>query len=384
MDKNHDDTGRTDGGQFEARNRHEVEPAQEQLPAIGLIAQDDIVVLENILEAQDLEIETYIITTQDSDSVVGRIARELGAKVFQTPIAESNDENLRQLLSTYAKVEGATGIIIPEDGAGRIDIERSISSHQGEEFVSKAVPKKTGSEAPSTSNQTVSGAEQGVLAIIPAYNEEKKIAEVVEQTQQYVDEVLVIDDASTDETVSAADKVADGVISHPENMGVGGAVHTGYQASIKYDYDIVIQIDADGQHDPAYIPDLLRKMDSEDADMVIGSRWLNSSYEDYSFVRRVGIKFFTAETNILGGLDITDVTSGFRAYRVDMLDDLGRTENSHWALEQTLEAARKGYNITEISVPMPPAPDGSQFDLETFLSYPPRMFLTSLKVILFR
>lgn len=223
---------------------------------------------------------------------------------------------------------------------------------------------------------------ESVVAIIPAYNEEDTIKEVIIQTRKYVEEVIVIDDSSTDATKSIARKYADKVITHQRNLGVGGAVATGYEAAIHDGYDIVIQIDGDGQHDPAYIPKMIDKMKQKGADMVIGSRWLNDSYRNYSFVRRMGIQFFTMEVNILGGEDITDVTSGFRAYRTSMLNVLSRPDNSHWALGQTLEAARKGYTIHEISVPMPPEPEGSQFDLVTFLKYPPRMVRTTIKVLL--
>jgi len=226
--------------------------------------------------------------------------------------------------------------------------------------------------------------EQSVGAIVPAYNEADTLRQVVSDTKQYVDQVIVVDDASTDETFEIAAESADGVVRHPQNMGVGGAVQTGYLAALREGHDIVIQIDGDGQHDPSFIPDLLEKMDEEDADMVIGSRWLNESYKEYSLVRRCGINFFTYEANLLGGIDITDVTSGFRAYRADMLRDLEQPETSHWALEQTLEAARSGYRIAEISTPMPPETDDSQFDVGTFLRYPPRMILISLKVLLFR
>lgn len=225
---------------------------------------------------------------------------------------------------------------------------------------------------------------QSTLAIVPAYNESGSIADIVSDTSDFVDDVFVIDDSSTDATRDIAKEHADGVISHPKNMGVGAAVHTGYLAAVRRGYDVVVQVDADGQHDPSYIPDLLSTLTEEDADMVIGSRWLNASYQEYTWLRRSGIKFYTVEANLLGGLGITDVTSGFRAYRVSMLDDLQRPESSHWALEQTLEAARKGYEIAEVSVPMPPAPEGSQFDPGTFARYPGRMALITLKVLLFR
>ncbi|MFW5978131.1 MAG: glycosyltransferase family 2 protein [Halohasta sp.] len=223
-----------------------------------------------------------------------------------------------------------------------------------------------------------------VLAIVPAYNEAETIADVVTETSRYVDKVVVIDDASTDGTASRAREVADGVVTHPRNMGVGGAVHTGYLVGVREAFDVVVQIDGDGQHDPADIPRFLERIVDGEADMVVGSRWLNDSHREYSLVRRAGIRFFTWEVNTLADLDITDVTSGFRAYTTELLADLSRPENSHWALEQTLETSRKGYRIVEISTPMPPETDGSQFDLGTFLKYPPRMIKTTMKVLLFR
>ena len=260
-----------------------------------------------------------------------------------------------------------------------------------DKFIPMNINATSSTSAQSTSEPKSQGAvsenEQSagpVIAIIPAYNEGEALEEVIQETKPYVDKVVVVNDASTDATETIASKHADGVVTHRQNTGVGGAVHTGYQVAIRDGFDTVIQIDGDGQHDPSYIPKLLTAMKKEDADMVIGSRWLNGSHEDYSIVRRAGIRFFTFEANVLGGLSITDVTSGFRAYDVEMLTDLRRSNNSHWALEQTLEAARKGYDVTEVSVPMPPATEGSQFDLNTFLTYPLRMILITLKVLLYR
>lgn len=248
--------------------------------------------------------------------------------------------------------------------------------------MSHSTPTPAGRDA--TVEERGKRADWSVLAIVPAYNEADSVADVVTETRQYVDKVVVIDDASTDDTAKRAREVADGVVTHPKNMGVGGAVHTGYIVGVREGFDVVVQIDGDGQHDPADVPRLLAKMAEADADMVIGSRWLNDSYRKYSFVRRAGIQFFTWEVNLLSDLDITDVTSGFRAYSGELLADLSRPENSHWALEQTLEASRKGYTVVEISTPMPPETEGSQFDLATFLKYPPRMVKTTLKVLLFR
>ena len=261
--------------------------------------------------------------------------------------------------------------------------EREVDNRDGvleNEDATKTEIEQTNSQT----NSHTKTRERSILAIIPAYNESGTLEQVITNTRIFVDKVVVIDDSSTDNTASIAKEQADGVVVHYKNTGVGGAVHTGYQVAIREGHDIVIQIDGDGQHDPEYIPELIQKIDEVDADMVIGSRWLNESHKQYSVVRRSGIQFFTYEANLIGDLSITDVTSGFRAYRVDMLEELSRPENSHWALEQTLEAAREGFSITEVSVPMPPETEGSQFDLKTFLAYPPRMMLITLKILLWR
>ena len=222
-----------------------------------------------------------------------------------------------------------------------------------------------------------------VVAVIPAYNESTTIATVVEETAPHVDEVIVIDDASSDETAEIAQERGATVVTHVVNTGVGGAVRTGYRYAIRHGYDFVAQVDGDGQHDPDYLPDLLAV--AEDNDMVIGSRYLNESIEDYSLIRRIGIKFFTSVVNSLSGIDITDVTSGFRIYRVSMLEEILHRSNKHWAVEQTLQAANSDYRIRELSVKMPTREEGaSQFDIETFVMYPIRMADTIVRVLVFR
>jgi len=221
------------------------------------------------------------------------------------------------------------------------------------------------------------------VAVIPAYNESSTIGPVVDDTAEYVDRVVVVDDGSSDGTAAIAREHGATVVEHVFNTGVGGAVRTGYQYAIKHGYDWVLQIDADGQHDPSKIPELFEA--AEDHDMVIASRYLNDSYQDYSATRNAGIRFFTRLVNSLGDIEITDVTSGFRVYRVSMLAEILHRGDKHWAIEQTLEAAKQGYRITEVSTEMPTREEGeSQFTIDTFALYPIRMTDTILRVLLFR
>ena len=221
------------------------------------------------------------------------------------------------------------------------------------------------------------------VAVIPAYNESETIGPVVDRTRESVDRVVVVDDCSTDRTAEIARDHGATVIEHAINTGVGGAVRTGYRYAIHNGYDFVVQIDADGQHDPAYVPMLLSA--AADCDMVIASRYLNESFGDYSALRRLGIRFFTGLVNRLGGVEVTDVTSGFRVYRVSTLESIMHRSDRHWAVEQTLQAAEAGLRIEEVSAEMPTRDTGeSQFTLDTLVLYPARMADVILRVMVFR
>jgi len=187
-----------------------------------------------------------------------------------------------------------------------------------------------------------------------------------------VDKVFVVDDGSSDRTAVLAQEGGAEVIRHPVRRGVGAALQSGYRAATAQGFDVVVQLDADGQHDPRYIPAMLDCV--RDADMVIGSRFLNESHAEYSLVRRAGIWFFTWVVNRLTSAGVTDITSGYRAFRAASLGRLTHAPDGHWAVEQTVEAARKGLVIREVSVPMPVRRSGkSQFTLRRYALYPFRM-----------
>jgi glycosyltransferase involved in cell wall biosynthesis len=220
-----------------------------------------------------------------------------------------------------------------------------------------------------------------VCAIIPAYNEAKTIAEIVQRAKKYVDTVFVVDDGSSDETAEIARQNGAQVIKSPVNRGIGATQQSGYNAAISSGFDYVIQLDSDGQHDPKYIPEILEV--AQRCDMVIASRFLNSSHTAYPFVRRLGISFFTLVVNLLTHASTTDTTSGYRAYRTESLKKLGQLPNRHWAVWQTLEAANKGLSIKEVSVEMPVRDTGnSQFSFRTYGLYPFRMVWIIVRFIL--
>ena len=156
------------------------------------------------------------------------------------------------------------------------------------------------------------------LIIIPAYNEEKNIVGVISQLSN-IDvpvDYVVINDCSKDRTKEVLDKNKIIHVDLPVNLGIGGAVQTGYLYAQKNGYDIAIQLDGDGQHDPNYIKNLIEPLIKDEADVVIGSRFIENEGFQSTLMRRVGIKFLSGLIKMVSGAKILDVTSGFRATNI--------------------------------------------------------------------
>lgn len=154
-----------------------------------------------------------------------------------------------------------------------------------------------------------------ILVIIPAYNEAENIVQVVEQMRSVAPwcDYLVVNDGSTDKTPAICEGQGFRYLDLSINMGIGGAVQAGYIYAYKNDYDIAVQMDGDGQHDAAYLENLLEPILADEADVVIGSRFLEKEGFQTSASRRAGINILSALIRITMGKRIRDVTSGFRA-----------------------------------------------------------------------
>lgn len=152
------------------------------------------------------------------------------------------------------------------------------------------------------------------LVIIPAYNEEKNIAKLLERLKEDCPEcdILVVNDCSADNTSDICKKYGVQVIDLPVNLGIGGAVQTGYKYAQYKGYDQAVQVDGDGQHDPRYIRKLFSELDLG-ANLCIGSRFLEGEGFQSSKARRLGIKYFSSLIYFFTGQCIKDPTSGFRA-----------------------------------------------------------------------
>ena len=160
------------------------------------------------------------------------------------------------------------------------------------------------------------------LIIIPAYNEQESIKKTVEDIMEKAPhfDYIVINDCSTDKTKEICETEEFNVIHLPVNLGIGGAVQTGYLYAARNGYDIAVQVDGDGQHDPQFLSKMADYMEAEHADMVIGSRFIDKEGFQSSGARRVGIKYFTMLIKLLTGTKITDPTSGLRMVNREIIE----------------------------------------------------------------
>ncbi|HEY8515171.1 MAG TPA: glycosyltransferase family 2 protein [Candidatus Binatia bacterium] len=198
------------------------------------------------------------------------------------------------------------------------------------------------------------------LLIIPAFNEQRSIGAVIDRVRATGLEldVLVINDGSRDDTAEIARRHGATVVSHPFNLGYGAALQTGYKYAIRNGYRHLVQMDADGQHDPAYIPSLLEPVRAGEADVVIGSRFIEATGYQMGGARTVGRVFFQRVLVWCGGPHIADPTSGLQAlsrsvvrfccsdfYPFDFPD-----------IDVLLLLHRQGFRIREVPVTMAPSP----------------------------
>jgi glycosyltransferase involved in cell wall biosynthesis len=153
------------------------------------------------------------------------------------------------------------------------------------------------------------------IAIVPAFNEEGSLGAVLDEIRAFEPEleVVVIDDASTDGTAQVAEAAGVPVVRLPFNVGIGGAVQTGYQYALEHGFELAIQVDGDGQHDPREIGVVVRPILEGRADLVVGTRFVTGGGYRGTRLRRVGIRLFAAIVSLLVRQRVSDTTSGFRA-----------------------------------------------------------------------
>lgn len=193
-----------------------------------------------------------------------------------------------------------------------------------------------------------------VLIIIPAYNEQEVIQQTVDKLIQndYVD-YLVINDGSTDKTGEILKKNNINHITLPFNLGIGGAMQTGYKYALMNNYDYAIQLDADGQHNPEDLEVLIQEIKNTKVDMVIGSRFVEKSNYKGSLIRRIGIYYFYYMLFTVARIKIKDPTSGYRIVNRDIIKEFAQSYPVDYPeVEVLVQLARKKFQMKEVKVEM--------------------------------
>jgi len=193
-----------------------------------------------------------------------------------------------------------------------------------------------------------------VLIIIPCYNEQDTIHELCREVRKKTTyELLVVNDGSTDSSRNILRREAIAHLDLSLNLGIGGAVQTGYRYALRNGYDIAVQLDGDGQHDPEFVEAVVAPLKNDKADLVIGSRFIRGTGDQSSATRRLGIRFFKALIFCLTGMKITDATSGFRAVnRKTMLLFDNFYPKDYPEPESTTLALRNELRVCEVPVEM--------------------------------
>lgn len=196
-----------------------------------------------------------------------------------------------------------------------------------------------------------------ICVIIPAYNEEASVSHVIRAVRHELPaaEIVVVNDGSTDSTSSCAQAAGASVVDLPFNLGIGGAVQTGLKYAHQGGYDAALEIDADGQHDPRYAPQLIDALYRQQPQiaMVIGSRFVTDNDYRSSVLRRFGIHMFSFLIKLVTGKRIYDSTSGYRAYNRAALQFLSQRYPSDFPEPESIVMLLvHGYKICEIPVTM--------------------------------
>ncbi len=221
-----------------------------------------------------------------------------------------------------------------------------------------------------------------VLIVIPAFNEEESLPATLDEVRAVAPafDLLVVDDGSRDGTARACRERGVRVVRHPLNLGVGAALQTGFRYACERDYDVVVQLDADVQHDPRFLGALLEPVRAGACDVAIGSRYVSQTGYHAPLARRLGMLLFSGVVRLALGQRIADTTSGFRAYRRPVMEvcqhDFPRDFPDAPLL---IGLARRGFRLLEVPVSMRERTRGHSFyTFSKALYYPYKNLLASL------
>ncbi|MFC6716043.1 glycosyltransferase family 2 protein [Halovalidus salilacus] len=286
-----------------------------------------------------------VLTGQTASRVPIAFLRDLGAQIIDPGTLEPPVVSLDEVLARAARDAGYSGLILHRDLEKYIDYNRSVSAlNATDSYCANAIP-----QSPTNSSSTA--------VAIPAHNEEGTIEGIVRQAQEYVDEVFIVNDGSTDETGRRAAQAGAIVFEHDRNRGYGESLKTIFRVAYQRSIDQLVVLDGDGQHNPNDIPKLLTVHRNSEADIVIGSRFAGSGESNLPRYRAVGLQVVNFLTNVSMGVvrrdaQIRDTQSGFRVYSAEVLRTLSLDGSIGSGMAASTDilyhAQTHGYRIEEV------------------------------------
>jgi glycosyltransferase involved in cell wall biosynthesis len=315
-------------------------------PVVCVVARDGDLegVARTLLRASEHGFFTFVVVPESDDSLIGPLAERLDAAVIE--VGRSEDEPPFEVVEHVARALDFPGVVYLDAPSARVDFPRC------EEVIAETDAYSCTAPLVEESSRTVS-----TVAAIPAYNEADTIGPVVEAALEHADDVIVVDDGSSDDTVAVAERAGATVISHETNRGYGAALKTLFSAAADRDVDVLVTLDGDGQHEPDEIPKLLEGLRDTDANVVVGNRFHSDGDHDIPRYRRVGLFVINALTNLSLGTSparawVSDTQSGFRAYDERAISSLaaddGLGDDMSASTDILYHARRNGYDVEEV------------------------------------
>jgi len=317
-------------------------------PAVGLVATADNAnwVAGEILHIHRQGHQALVTPKADMDLESVEYARILGAEVIEPTGDWIQTTEPAERLRTFAREEGYPGLLYHSQETKRIDLQASCTAlRASEQFAVDAFPRPAVDQEPS------------VLVGIPAYNEAGSIASVVKSASEHADKVLVVDDGSDDDTAQIAKKAGAAVLEHQTNSGYGAALSSIFRQANRAEADHLVVLDADGQHDPDDIPELVRRQQESGADIVIGCRFGEEAETEMPVYRRFGLSVINVLTNLSLGVfrpwaRVRDTQSGFRVYSQSAVETLAEDSSLGDKMDASVDilyhAHSNDYDIEEV------------------------------------
>ena len=325
-----------------------IREVSKNLPAVGLVATESNAewIAAEILRIHSRAHQVIVTAAVDADPQALTFARWLDAEVVDPSGSQPQTDPPRERLRRYARQAGYPGLVYHGEGDGSVSLPASREAlNSAETFTIDA------------RIEPVTDPEPTVMVGIPAYNEAGTIGTVVESAREYADTVLVVDDGSTDQTVEAAEAAGATVYEHERNVGYGGALKSIFEQADRNATDHLVVLDADGQHDPSDIPELVERQRESEAEIVIGNRFGESTETEMPLYRRFGLFTVNIMTNLSLGIltptnRIRDTQSGFRAYSQTAISSLASDSSIGDRMDASTNilyhAHSNGYQIAEV------------------------------------